>query len=114
MLGYSVFSIIKLFVLQVVTEKEIPNGISGKYFMGLLFLFSLFLTSSYSSGLSSVMTISKYENPINTVEEFVQSGLYWCATQKAWINSIENFAEVSHIVVPVKNVTYFKFVYFES
>lgn len=87
--GYSVFSIIKLFILQVVTEREIPGGKAGQGFMGLLFLFSLFLTSTYSSGLSSIMTIPRYENPINTVKEFADSGLYWGATQEAWISSIE-------------------------
>ncbi|KAG5879053.1 hypothetical protein JTB14_019480 [Gonioctena quinquepunctata] len=87
--GQSVFSIIKLFVQQVVTKKETPGGTSGKYFMGLLFSLSLFLSSTYSSGLASIMTIPRYDSPINTVEEFAGNGIFWGGTQDAWIKSIQ-------------------------
>ncbi|KAJ8930574.1 hypothetical protein NQ314_016606 [Rhamnusium bicolor] len=94
LLGQSIFTVIKLFILQIVTKEEMPKGFNGTYFMSLLFLLSLFLTSTYSSGLSAVMTIPRYENPINTVEEFVKSDLYWGATQEAWITSIQKVEEV--------------------
>nr|XP_023011479.1 uncharacterized protein LOC111518299 [Leptinotarsa decemlineata] len=90
----SVFCIAKLFVQQVVSRREMPEGSIGKYFMGFLFTFSLFLSSSYSSGLSTIMTLPRYSAPINTVEEFVNSGLLWGATQNGWILSIEKAEDV--------------------
>ncbi|KAJ8924147.1 hypothetical protein NQ315_006931 [Exocentrus adspersus] len=90
----SAFTILKLFVLQVVTKEEIPNGFNGRYFMAMMFLFSLFLTNTYSSGFASIMTVPRYENAVNTVEEFAASGLHWGATQDAWIMSIQNAEEV--------------------
>lgn len=97
LVSISTVTIFKLFVLQSVTKFEIPSGISGKYFMGLLFLFQLFLTSTYSSGLATVMTIPRYDDPVNTVEEFYKSGMYWGATQEAWVTSIQHVKDVSDI-----------------
>lgn len=78
----------------MVTKHEIPVTKSGKYFMGLLFIFEVFLTSTYSSGLAAIMTIPRYEDPINTVKEFYTSETYWGATQEAWVTSIQNTNDV--------------------
>lgn len=97
LVSVSTVTVFKLFVLQSVTKYEIPRGISGRYFISLLFIFQLFLTSTYSSGLATVMTIPRYEAPINTVREFYQRGTYWGATQEAWITSIQHVNDVSGI-----------------
>lgn len=91
----STITIFKLFILQTIGRYEIPINISGKYFMGLLFIFEVFLTSTYSSGLASIMTIPRYEHPVNTVNDFYRSGVYWGATQEAWITSIQRAEDVS-------------------
>ncbi|KAJ8944841.1 hypothetical protein NQ318_012988 [Aromia moschata] len=90
----AVFSIIKLFLTQSVTKEEIPRSIIGSYFVGLFFLFSLFLTSTFSSGFSSIMTIPRYQDPIDTIEDFFRSDLEWGATQEVWTTSIANTDEV--------------------
>lgn len=97
LVSVSTVTVFKLFILQSVTKHEIPSGISGRYFMSLLFMFQLFLTSTYSSGLATVMTIPRYDAPINSVQEFHQSGIYWGATQEAWITSIQHVNDVSGI-----------------
>ncbi|CAH1955470.1 unnamed protein product [Acanthoscelides obtectus] len=88
LLDSSVWSILKLFIVQPVSEWEIVQGFNGGLFMSLLFLASLFLSTTYSSGFSSIMTIPLYENPINTVMDFYESGLEWGATGTAWIESL--------------------------
>lgn len=64
--------------------------------MGLLYIFEVFLTSTYSSGLASIMTIPRFEDPINTVEDFHRGEIYWGATQEAWITSIQPAKDVSY------------------
>nr|CAH7750812.1 unnamed protein product [Callosobruchus chinensis] len=88
LLNTSIWSILKLFIVQPVSDWEIVTGINGSLFMSLVFLASLFLSTTYSSGFSSIMTIPLYENPINTVLDFYESGLQWGATGNAWIESL--------------------------
>ncbi|XP_030764855.1 glutamate receptor 3-like [Sitophilus oryzae] len=83
----------KPFLMQNVTEKEIKKGKSSRYFMGLVFMTALVLSTTYDSGFATIMTVPRYENPINTVDEFVASGLSWGATQDAWIFSIQDAKE---------------------
>lgn len=59
-----------------------------------MFLYSLLIASSYSSGLASSMTVPRYEGAINTVQELVDSGIQWGATSIAWIMSIMDAEEV--------------------
>lgn len=59
---------------------------SGKCFVFLWSLFSLFMIFFYTSNLRSVMTRAFYEDPINNVEDGINSG------RKLYIN---NYFEVS-------------------
>ncbi|KYB26332.1 Serine protease easter-like Protein [Tribolium castaneum] len=87
---------------QSLTLRELPIEIASKLLMGLVLLLALFLTSSYGSGLATVMTIPTYENAINTVEDFANSGLDWGATQDAWIMSIQNAEEQRYVKIVSK------------
>nr|CAH7750816.1 unnamed protein product [Callosobruchus chinensis] len=61
----------------------------------MVFILNLFLTSIYSSGLSSIMTIPLYEKPIDTIYQFYESGLYWGALGDAWTFSLKDANDVS-------------------
>ncbi|KAK5648841.1 hypothetical protein RI129_003733 [Pyrocoelia pectoralis] len=53
-----------------------------------IFLYSLVITATYSSGLATVMTLPRYIGKIDTVWDLATSDLRWGATQDAWIYSI--------------------------
>lgn len=44
---------------------------------------------------------NRYQNPINTVEDLVNSHLFWGATSNAWILSIKEAKEVNIIILIV-------------
>ncbi|XP_065072632.1 uncharacterized protein LOC135697012 [Ochlerotatus camptorhynchus] len=56
--------------------------------MGSLLFVGLMIGNAYSGGLSSIMTIPRYEPPIDTVLELAQSNIPWASTHDAWIFSI--------------------------
>jgi hypothetical protein len=87
---------------QSLAPQEIPVEVSSKLVMGLMLVLSLVLTSTYSSGLASIMTLPRYENAIDTVEDFAGSGLDWGATQDAWITSIQNAEEPTYVTIVSK------------
>ncbi|XP_050306285.1 uncharacterized protein LOC126743299 [Anthonomus grandis grandis] len=95
--GKALISVSKPFIMQNVTEKEITKGLMGRYLMGLVFITTLVLSTTYDSGLSTIMTIPKYENSIDTVDDLVKSGLDWGGTSDAWIKSIEDSEEPNMI-----------------
>lgn len=79
-------------------------------------MFSLFLSSLYSSGLATVMTIPTYEKSISTVDEVVESSLYWVGTHTGWTDSIIKSDDVSKtrtnqkiVIVTVNNRFQVKF-----
>lgn len=94
-LGRAVIKVIKPLLLQSLTRHEIKGALLSNFLTFLVLILSLFLTSTYSSGLASIMTVPRYEAAINTVEDFANSQLPWGGTQDAWITSIQNTKEVS-------------------
>ncbi|KAL1513946.1 hypothetical protein ABEB36_003284 [Hypothenemus hampei] len=89
--------VVKPFIMQNVPKTEVIKGLLGRYLMGLIFMTTLILSIMYDSGLATTMTIPYYQKPIDTVEDFVDSGLPWTATQIAWIMSIEDAKEPNMI-----------------
>ncbi|XP_069675757.1 ionotropic receptor 40a-like [Periplaneta americana] len=55
----------------------------------LVVLFSL-LTAMYSGGLASVLTVPRFEEPIDTMYELARSGIIWAAPHEAYIYSIKD------------------------
>ncbi|KAI2473956.1 Ionotropic receptor 41a.3, partial [Diabrotica virgifera virgifera] len=93
--GNSILAMVKIFLVQCVDDADSPPGRYGALFMGLLFMYSLFLSSTYSSGLAAVMTLPRYNHPIETVQDLLDSGIPWVAPHEIWIFSI------SHSEVPI-------------
>ncbi|KAF5283307.1 hypothetical protein FQA39_LY17354 [Lamprigera yunnana] len=79
--------ITKIFLVQSVATTNKSVDIALKY-MFTLFLYSLVISASYSSGLAAIMTIPRYTGVINTVKDLANSDIKWGATQDAWIYSI--------------------------
>ena len=94
--------VLKPVLLQALNKNEIPLDVASKFMLALMLVFSLFLTSTYSSGLATVMTLPRYEDSIDTVQDFADSGLDWGATQDAWITSIQNAEEPIYVQIVSK------------
>lgn len=57
-------------------------------FYGTFLLYSLMIGNLYLGGLSSVMTVTPYEPPIDTLEKLVNSEFSWGGTSVTWIYAI--------------------------
>ncbi|ENN78215.1 hypothetical protein YQE_05367, partial [Dendroctonus ponderosae] len=79
LLSKTLMSVSKPFVMQSITNKEMAQGNLAN--------------TTFDSGLATIMTVPRYDNPINTIEELAESGLPWGGTQDAWILSINNSLE---------------------
>ncbi|KAL7044659.1 hypothetical protein ACKWTF_002017 [Chironomus riparius] len=79
-------NILGIYVLQSVKFKSIKAGML--IFFTTVLILGLLLGNSYSSSLSSVLTIPQYKKAIDTVEELAASGMEWGSTHDAWIFSI--------------------------
>ncbi|XP_058448780.1 uncharacterized protein LOC131428754 [Malaya genurostris] len=78
-----------IFILQTVLLRISQNKFASQMVMiGSLLIVGLMIGNAYSGGLSSVMTIPRYEPPINTVQDLADSNIHWATTHDAWIFSI--------------------------
>ncbi|XP_055633891.1 glutamate receptor ionotropic, delta-1-like [Toxorhynchites rutilus septentrionalis] len=78
-----------IFILQTVLLRINRNKFVSQMvlFASVLFV-GLMVGNAYSGGLSSVMTIPRYEPPIDTIQELADSDMIWASTHDAWIFSI--------------------------
>ncbi|KAJ4428660.1 hypothetical protein ANN_25653 [Periplaneta americana] len=53
-------------------------------------LYALLLSTAYSSGLASVLTVPQYEKPIDTLKDLAMSDYVWVGNHPAWTWAIEN------------------------
>ncbi|XP_055604897.1 uncharacterized protein LOC129753122 [Uranotaenia lowii] len=78
-----------IFILQTVLIRLNRNNfVSQMILVGSLLFVGLMVGNAYSGGLSSIMTIPRYENPIDTVQDLADSDMHWASTHDAWIFSI--------------------------
>ncbi|XP_055533378.1 uncharacterized protein LOC129723281 [Wyeomyia smithii] len=79
----SIFDMISIYLDQGI----FPNSVSTSYrlLISFILLSGVVLSNSYSGGLASVLTVPKYEKPINTIHDFVLSPFRWAAQSIAWI-----------------------------
>nr|AVH87292.1 ionotropic receptor 4 [Holotrichia parallela] len=77
----------RIFLLQ--GFQKVPSMQRSKLIFGMSLILSLLLTTIYSSGLSSTMTIPRYYGTIRDIHDFAESGLHWGGTSTAWISSLE-------------------------
>ncbi|XP_069668915.1 glutamate receptor ionotropic, delta-2-like [Periplaneta americana] len=84
----SVIRSIGLLLLQAPSEDRSPEFVALRHLLAWLLVFFLLVNSIYSGGLSSVLTVPRFEHPINTVAELAKSEILWAATTEAWVYSI--------------------------
>ncbi|PSN35957.1 Ionotropic receptor 41a2 [Blattella germanica] len=58
-------------------------------FIASVMVFALLLNTAYDSGLSSVLTVPKFEDPIETPEQFAAKNIKWAANHESWTWSIK-------------------------
>uniref|UniRef100_A0A336MLL3 CSON003528 protein n=1 Tax=Culicoides sonorensis TaxID=179676 RepID=A0A336MLL3_CULSO len=86
-IGNAIFTIIRISVFQSMVLKK-TTGIHALIVLILLF-FSLILGTLYGGGFASVLTVTRYEKPISTVAELVESNYQWKGITIAYLYPIE-------------------------
>ncbi|PSN41204.1 Ionotropic receptor 41a4 [Blattella germanica] len=64
-----------------------------------LMLFYILVSTIYISGLASLLTTPRFENPINTVADLAKSGLKWVANADAWVYTILEATEPDMVTI---------------
>ncbi|XP_046988138.1 uncharacterized protein LOC124593834 [Schistocerca americana] len=84
------FRSVGLLVLQTPDVERRHTRVVGptRHVLSWLLIAYLLVTASYGSGLSSVLTVPKYEPPIDSVRDLYESGIEWAATHEAWVFSL--------------------------
>nr|QJX74374.1 ionotropic receptor 1 [Ceracris kiangsu] len=84
------FRSVGLLVLQTPDVERRHTRVVGptRHVLSWLLVAYLLVTASYGSGLSSVLTVPKYEPPIDSVRDLYESGIEWAATHEAWVFSL--------------------------
>ncbi|XP_052565949.1 glutamate receptor ionotropic, delta-2-like [Culex pipiens pallens] len=78
-----------MFILQTVLLRINRNKyVSQMVLIGSVLFVGMMIGNVYSGGLSSVMTIPRYQKPIDTLLDLANSDLHWASTHDAWIFSI--------------------------
>ncbi|XP_052869319.1 uncharacterized protein LOC128274994 [Anopheles cruzii] len=86
----SVMVVMSIFILQTVLLRINKNRfVSQMILIGSLLMVGLMIGNAYSGGLSSVMTVPRFEKSIDTVQDLADSDLRWGSTHDAWIFSIQ-------------------------
>ncbi|XP_075215171.1 glutamate receptor ionotropic, delta-2-like [Lycorma delicatula] len=84
-----VLRVIGILLLQVPTAKGVQQPpLPLRYIITWLEVMFLLIVTSYHSGLASNLTVHRYDKPIETVQDLVDSSLPWGARHAAWIFSI--------------------------
>ncbi|KAJ9578617.1 hypothetical protein L9F63_005107, partial [Diploptera punctata] len=96
-----------LLFLQSPSEDKTPQYAPLRHLITWLMVYFLLVNSIYSGGLSSVLTVPRFEDPINTVADLAKSNMLWSATTDAWVYSIEEATEpdLAHIVHNYKTLS---------
>ncbi|XP_049855493.1 glutamate receptor ionotropic, kainate glr-3-like [Schistocerca gregaria] len=89
------FRSVGLLVLQAPDVERRHTRVVGptRHVLSWLLIAYLLVTASYGSGLSSVLTVPRYDPPIDTVSDLHSSGLDWAETHIAWLNSLRERTE---------------------
>ncbi|XP_046988133.1 glutamate receptor ionotropic, kainate 2-like [Schistocerca americana] len=89
------FRSVGLLVLQTPDVERRHTRVVGptRHVLSWLLIAYLLVTASYGSGLSSVLTIPRYEPPIDSVVDLRDSGLEWAETHIAFLNSLRGRTE---------------------
>lgn len=91
----AILTVLKIFVYQNV--KITTKSGSSLIMIGTLLAFALTIGSFYTGGLASIMTITPYDKPIDSMEKLVQSDLKWGTTVINFAYPLQNSTNPIHI-----------------
>ncbi|XP_023710270.2 uncharacterized protein LOC111866019 [Cryptotermes secundus] len=77
-----------MFVLQPPVDAEAAGYGPMRVFVTSLLVFFLLVSTVYSGGLASILTVPRYEHPIDTVKDLADSNLPWVNVHEAWVWSL--------------------------
>uniref|UniRef100_A0A336LSD3 CSON002663 protein n=1 Tax=Culicoides sonorensis TaxID=179676 RepID=A0A336LSD3_CULSO len=72
------------------------SSITNSVFYGLFLMYSLIIGNFYLGGLSSIMTVTPYEAPIDSLYKLVSTNLIWGGTSVTWIFAIQQSSDPAH------------------
>ncbi|XP_058061658.1 uncharacterized protein LOC131211974 [Anopheles bellator] len=103
----SVMVVMSIFILQTVLLRINKNlFVSQMILVGSLLMVGLMIGNAYSGGLSSVMTVPRFEKSIDTVQDLADSELRWGSTHDAWIFSIQLATQPTIVTLLETFITY--------
>ncbi|XP_053671602.1 uncharacterized protein LOC128721830 [Anopheles nili] len=103
----SVMGVMSIFILQAVLLRTNKNPFTSQMILiGSLLIVGLMIGNAYSGGLSSVMTVPRFEKPIDTVQDLADRNLPWGSTHDAWIFSIQLATQPTIVKLLQNFVTY--------
>ncbi|XP_023710035.1 probable glutamate receptor [Cryptotermes secundus] len=84
------FNALGLLVLQTPPDerRSTRNVGPNRHVLVWLTVMFLLITTSYGSGLASILTVPRFGPPIDTVPDLVASNIPWAATHPAWMFSL--------------------------
>ncbi|KAK9892095.1 hypothetical protein WA026_018297 [Henosepilachna vigintioctopunctata] len=95
----SFWALLKISLSQGLT-KTVNNGhLPVRIILVIFLLMYSILDSTYFSGLASIMTIPRFEQPINTVSDLAQENVNIFAISDAWIFSIEKAEDEEYVKI---------------
>uniref|UniRef100_A0A182Q9U2 Ionotropic glutamate receptor C-terminal domain-containing protein n=1 Tax=Anopheles farauti TaxID=69004 RepID=A0A182Q9U2_9DIPT len=103
----SVMEVMSIFILQAVLMRTNRNPFTSQMILiGSLLTVGLMVGNAYSGGLASVMTVPRFEKPIDTVQDLADRNLHWGSTHDAWIFSIQLATQPTIVKLLANFVTY--------
>lgn len=91
----SFFIIYGMSVLQPLPESAEYSNNAFRNLLTWILLQTLLISTAYVSGLSSIMTLPQYKEPIKTRQDLIDSNIEWGSDDRAWIHTIEISNQVS-------------------
>ncbi|XP_049855489.1 glutamate receptor 1-like [Schistocerca gregaria] len=93
------FRSLGLLVLQTPDLERRHTRVVGptRHVLSWLLIAYLLVTASYGSGLSSVLTVPRYERPIDTVSDLHESGLEWAERHLVYLYSIRELTDQIYV-----------------
>ncbi|XP_055681997.1 uncharacterized protein LOC129789290 [Lutzomyia longipalpis] len=99
------FGLVALRISSIYLQQAAPETSrwsSVRLLLATFILSSLVVVNSYSGGLASVLTVPKYEDSIDSNQQFADSDVKWGAPSDAWIYQIVGAEEPMYKTI-VKN-----------
>ncbi|KAG4071256.1 hypothetical protein HA402_003960 [Bradysia odoriphaga] len=84
----SVYAVFMMSIFQGVNINI--KFISNIAIFTVILIYALVIGNLYVGGLASVMTITRYEQPVDSIEKLVESKFLWSSTALSWIFTLQN------------------------